>query len=578
MILQNIYEKIEKVCPNLVLFLTDDQDVVLLGAEHMTNLRELLVRQGTVLSNAYVDTPLCCPSRSSILTGRYVHNHGAINNSLEGHCSDRVWQETDFHARCVKLVHLQIAGYRTFFAGKYLNQYGRAESGGPAHVPPGWHWWQGLVGNSRYYNYSLSINGSEVWHGDHPDADYLTSVIEKQALQFLASLPPKSHDLPQHEAPFFMMLSTPAPHAPFTPQPKYEDKFPDLKAPRTANFNVRNDGTKHWLLRLGEQPLREELLDKVDDIFRNRLRTLLSVDDMLKKIVESLHEKELLDDTYIIFTSDNGFHLDQFSLPYDKRQPYEFDIRVPFVIRGPGVGKGVTLPHPISNVDLAPTLLSLAGVAVPKDMDGVSLKSFLLRHEVKEGASELRSKSPSLWLGSRTLLVEHSGEGFARTDGACGHLGPGMYGCDPEFDCKCTDSWNSSFACVRQIRLVSDDAIYTSNDASVSDINIQNSSRSRLKEDQDDHSKDSGTTITHKHQKLKGRTTIYSEPGSVRTAKDVVFCRWQDQEEFVEFYDLSEDPSQLMNAAGRLSAEQLLYYHALLDALVRCSGAACHVA
>lgn len=120
-------------------------------------------------------SPLCCPSRSSILTGQYVHNHHAKNNSLSGGCSSSSWQQGP-EKRSIS-TYMKSMGYKTFFGGKYLNRYGNPQVGGPQHVPPGWDEWYGLVGNSRYYNYTLSVNGQPEKHGDFYGPDYLTDLL-----------------------------------------------------------------------------------------------------------------------------------------------------------------------------------------------------------------------------------------------------------------------------------------------------------------------------------------------------------------------------------------------------------------
>lgn len=120
-------------------------------------------------------SPLCCPSRSSILTGQYVHNHHAKNNSLSGGCSSSSWQQGP-EKRSIS-TYMKSMGYKTFFGGKYLNRYGNPQVGGPQHVPPGWDEWYGLVGNSRYYNYTLSVNGQPEKHGDSYGPDYLTDLL-----------------------------------------------------------------------------------------------------------------------------------------------------------------------------------------------------------------------------------------------------------------------------------------------------------------------------------------------------------------------------------------------------------------
>ncbi|XP_063595975.1 N-acetylglucosamine-6-sulfatase-like isoform X1 [Penaeus indicus] len=504
---------IKKTQPNFVLILTDDQDVVLDGMLPMANVKKLIAREGLTLSNSFVASPLCCPSRSSILTGQYVHNHMAINNSLSGQCSGKRWQMGP--EKRTFATHLHKYGYETFFAGKYLNQYGDEKVGGVKHVPPGWDWWIGLKGNSRYYNYTLSINGVAEKHGADPNKDYLTKVISERAQEFLH----KS----SFEKPFFMMLSVPSAHAPFTPEPKYSGNFSSLKAPRTENFNIKAGEGKHWLMRQGVQPLPDDVVDKVDDVFRNRLRTLLTVDDMVKDVVEYLEAVDELKNTYLIFTSDNGYHLGQFSLPLDKREPYETDIRVPFTIRGPNIPSGMVSAFPTTNIDLAPTILDLAGVPIPKYMDGISLKSEITKtkstgvrvvlNSISLSEEEILKREyqvPGYPQVRRTMLVEHSGEGTEKNKG-CEFMGSGLSGCNPNFACKCEDSWNNTYSCLRQ----------------------------------------------------------------VSSEENFLFCKWDDGESFQEMYDLKSDPQQLNNTIGIIKRDVHKKLNNLLRNLKRCRGARC---
>jgi N-acetylglucosamine-6-sulfatase len=142
---------------NVLLLITDDQDVLIGGIDHMPILHKLLVEQGAIFPNAFVHTPICCPSRSSILTGKYLHNGGATNNSLAGNCHGRQWRESA-EKQSFGVLAQKYGGYMTGYVGKYLNQYGRCEADEPKEcghrVPPGWTMWQGLIGNSRYYNYT----------------------------------------------------------------------------------------------------------------------------------------------------------------------------------------------------------------------------------------------------------------------------------------------------------------------------------------------------------------------------------------------------------------------------------------
>lgn len=417
--------------PNMVFFLTDDLDLELGSMmKPLVKTRQLIEDAGVTFANAYVTTPLCCPSRSSIMTGRYVHNVGVKNNSLSGGCSSPEWQRGP--ERSAFAVDLQRAGYETFYAGKYLNRYGHKQAGGVRHVPPGWTNWNGLVGNSVYYNYTLSINGTPEKHGDSPHKDYLTDVLRDKALSFL------EHRADQRR-PFFMMLSTPAPHAPFTPAVRHRDEFPDVKAPRTPAFNVSANGTKHWLVRQAIHPIPEDVVSSIDEAYRNRLRTLLSVDDMVADVLSSLASKHLLNNTYVFFSSDNGYHLGQYSMPKDKRQPYETDIHVPMLVRGPGIVAGRVEQGVALNVDLAPTFLDLAGLPPREDMDGVSLKPLLL------GSTSRSSHS------RQSFLVEYSGEGEEEPHPGQCPTPKDMSGCDPEVECECEDSRNNTYLCTRQI-------------------------------------------------------------------------------------------------------------------------------
>ncbi|KAG8181894.1 hypothetical protein JTE90_026054 [Oedothorax gibbosus] len=422
---------------NIIIVLTDDQDITLGGLVPLKKINTLVSKQGAEFSNMFVTTPLCCPSRASILTGKYAHNHNIRNNSLDGNCNSLSWQKN--HEKETFAVYFKRAGYSTFYAGKYLNQYGTKASGGVKHIPPGWDHWAGLVGNSVYYNYSLSLNGKRVEHGSDPEKDYLTNVIFNKALNFL--------DKQNETKPFLMFLSPPAPHSPFTPDTPYQNNFSKLSAPRTPNFGVygKKNKDKHWLLRQVQEPLSDSVVNTIDSIFRNRWRTLLSVDDGVENLILKLKEKKLLENTYLFFTSDNGFHLGQFSLPTDKRQLYEFDIRVPLLVRGPDVQKDIQIKHPVLNIDLAPTFLELANIPVPKDYDGESFASFL------KNTSQTSSKRTS-------FIIEHQGESTRSAVPGCPQYGAGeVHTC--EIDCICEDSWNNTYTCVRHL---SDAANYIS--------------------------------------------------------------------------------------------------------------------
>ncbi|XP_077661804.1 N-acetylglucosamine-6-sulfatase-like isoform X3 [Eretmochelys imbricata] len=323
---------------NIVLILTDDQDTEIGGMTPMKKTQALIGQAGVSFTNAFTVTPLCCPSRSSILSGCYPHNHLVRNNSLEGNCSSLAWQKSQ--EPLAFPVYLQRQGYQTFYAGKYLNQYGHPAAGGIQHVPLGWKYWNGL--------------------------------------------------------------------------------------------------DKHWLVRQARSPMANTSIEFLDKAYRERWQTLLSVDDLVERVVGRLKALDLLASTYIFYTSDNGYHAGQFSLPIDKRQLYEFDIRVPLLVRGPGIKANQTRSEPILNIDLGPTFLDIAGLNVSQTaMDGQSFLPLLVT-----------PAQPSAWRAD--FLVQYTGEGFPDGDPACPALGPGVSQCFP--DCVCEDAFNNTYACVRTLR------------------------------------------------------------------------------------------------------------------------------
>ncbi|KAF7242217.1 N-acetylglucosamine-6-sulfatase [Varanus komodoensis] len=281
---------------NIILILADDQDVALGGMTPMKKTQLLIGQAGASFANAFAVTPLCCPSRSSILTGSYPHNHLVRNNSLEGNCSSPAWQK--FQEPYTFPVYLQKQGYQTFFAGKYLNQYGDPKAGGVQHVPMGWTYWLGLVGNSKYYNYTLSANGREEKHGALYEEDYLTDLITNRSLAFLQKF---------SRTPFLIVLSPPAAHSPWTAAPHYKSAYRTITAPRDGSFNVHGKD-KHWLLRQAKTPMSNTSIQFLDNVFKARWQTLLSVDDMVEKVLDELKALDLLGSTYVFYTSDHGYH------------------------------------------------------------------------------------------------------------------------------------------------------------------------------------------------------------------------------------------------------------------------------
>ena len=413
----------------------------------MVKTARVLGDHGVTFANMFVTTPLCCPSRSSLLTGKYAHNTNVVNNSIAGGCNSPAWQR-GLESKSSLSVVLKGLNYTTFYAGKYLNKYGKKSVGGVEHVPPGWDWWNGLVGNSKYYNYSLSVNGTEEKHGDKYENDYLTDVIGKMAKEFLSSR--FSTKTANKKEPFFMMLSVPAPHAPFIPAPKYQNSFPNVTAQRLPSFGVYGKD-KHWLLRQARSPLSEESLLFINETFRRRWQTLLSVDDLVQDVVSQLSTHGQLDDTFVMFLSDNGYHLGQFALPNDKRQLYEFDVRVPLIVRGPGVKKKTRSEDLVLNIDIAPTIIDLAGGGIRKDMDGISVRKSLIQDGTERDAFSLGSDPVR-----DSFTIEHSGEGNIAIPDHCPQKKQGGVG-ECKIDCVCEDAVNNTYVCIRTINAMKND-------------------------------------------------------------------------------------------------------------------------
>ena len=374
--------------PNLVMVLTDDQDVLLGSMQAMPKVKKLIVEQGVNFTNAFIATPICCPSRSSYVSGMYQHNHKCYQNGVndgpgrdetKGGCSSPYFQAAGGPESQSPAAVLKKAGYVTQYAGKYLNQYGTPNGGNVTHVPVGWDSWLGLVGNSRYYGYSVSRNGTSEPHGHDYNNDYFTDLIKNETLRFLDA----------HMAgpkPFFVWAATPACHGPNDPAPQYQDSFATPgTAPRTPNWNTGQVGKNEFNSLTYHPAMNVSAVAYSDITYRRRLEVLKSVDDLVEEVIDKLTAGGVLEKTVFLYTSDHGYHLGQFAMIYDKRTPYEHDVRIPFYVRLPKdlmtqdqmALVGSTSDAIVSNVDVAPSLAQLGGGQILSGYDGHSWATLL---------------------------------------------------------------------------------------------------------------------------------------------------------------------------------------------------------
>jgi len=366
--------------PNILFVLTDDQSFEALPY----GLPLLDSEPGghwVRFENAFFNTSLCCPSRATMLTGQYAHHHRVLTNKLGIRLDDTSTVAT----------WLDDAGYRTGLVGKYLNQYPFPQRGPVA--PPGWDTWVAFKGAIAYKDFD-TIDGQGVVKS-HPQG-YSTDVITKFAERFV--------DEPSPD-PFFLFLAYNAPHAPGTPAPRHQGEYRGLPIDHAPNFNEVDVSDKPRWVR--DRPLlTTKGIRKLDRNRRKAYESLLAVDEGIAQLFESLDDQGSLDDTIVVFMTDNGFSWGEHRFR-TKPCPYEECSRTPLLIRYPdGPESTRTVDDLVSNIDIAPTLTELAGATPASPVDGTSLVPFLeeTTPDTRDGILlEWRGveKLPSYW-GVRT--------------------------------------------------------------------------------------------------------------------------------------------------------------------------------
>lgn len=407
--------------PNIVLIQADD--IVRSDIRYMPNVKRLLAGAGTTFTNYNVPYPLCGPARASLLTGQLSHNNQVLANfkANDGGHYQFSTLPGKLNGRNSLAPWLKRAGYRTGFVGKYLNDYGTLDR---TEIPPGWDNWKALLDQSTYdyYNYAMNLNGKVRFWGDReyaeahlrlgtlssndaPDTfgqllgyfqeayqpfdyfgwqrprDYSMDVNGRMARNFVGNAA-------RSRKPFFLYYAPPGPHAedtnhiqglrPGAPTPdprppkRYENTFDHVKLPRGPAFNEEDVSDKASNVS-GLPKLNDAQIERITDSYRGRLGANKSIDDQVGKIVKALKRKRELRNTVIIFTSDNGYLQGEHRLAASKFMPFENALRVPMIMRGPGIKAKRKISRPALDIDLAPTILAAAKGRPGRVMDGMSV-------------------------------------------------------------------------------------------------------------------------------------------------------------------------------------------------------------
>ncbi len=372
--------------PNIVFILLDDvryDDIIGHPFVQLPNLARVIA-EGTSFTRMFTSAPLCSPSRAVFLTGQYPHNNGIVDNGERAEQSHRI-------VTFPRL--LQEAGYRTGFFGKW--HMGHDDD----TARPGFDKWVSFLGQGVYFDPPMNIDGTQV-----QAKGYMTDILTDAAISFITANP--------SDRPFLAFISQKASHPEihpghvrsFPPAPGDEALYADAVLPRLPSWRAPLQGKPALARPVDFSDPRSPAGGLPDAVIKDRLRMLSAVDRSVGKLLETLTAKGILDETIFIVTSDQGFFYGEFGLAQERRLAYEPSIRIPFVIRYPKAAKpGATATGLASNVDVAPTLLQLAGAAIPAAMDGRSLKGAL-----GNPAADLR----------RDMLIEYySDSEFPRVQG-----------------------------------------------------------------------------------------------------------------------------------------------------------------
>ena len=399
--------------PNVILITTDDQTLEEMRVLARTS--SWIGGRGASFDRAYISYPLCCPARASILSGQYMHNNGVRGNGgPQG--GWQAFRGGGTEARALP-VWLQNAGYHTVQIGKYMNGWG------PPPVPPGWDEWYGkfsefdsaLHGARIYYSYRLyedppadggvpCPSGSPAAPGEpftchygNSGADYQTDVLRDKAVEAIHRL--GGEEDPRR--PFFINLAFNAPHSPYIPAPRHWGHYAGLPIEEPRGLNEKRIGDKpRFLRRLPKLGKRKRRIN--EERRRTRLEMLLSVDEAVDAVGRALAAENELTNTYLIFTSDNGYFSGEHRIRQGKYLPHEPSSHVPLLLSGPGIPAGVVSEELVSNVDIAETIRNMAGAQAALPQDGRSLLPFA-------ASPDLQTRRPLLLEGDTGPGIDDEG-------------------------------------------------------------------------------------------------------------------------------------------------------------------------
>jgi arylsulfatase A-like enzyme len=392
--------------PNFLVIQTDDQSLRQLystwltargrKARTMPRTLDQIGRQGISFNRYYVTYPLCCPSRATLLSGRYAHGHRVLSNEAPRGGYDNGFRPNPIYRQNLA-PWLQDLGYRTVHIGKFMNNYGGKDEPAETDVPPGWSVWETTATDNStrlYYGYRLNVNGAiqgpfgdpgyaDSGLRDHPSCRDLEQLFGVCNHQIDAVTRRAQEQLTENPgAPFFMLVDYIAPHgdrgAPIGPEPapRHYDSAIRTPLPKPPSFNERDISDKPSFIRDDAEGLDPRAVRRIRIEYQKGLESLRTVDEGVGRLLNVLRELGELENTYVFFTTDNGFFFGEHRLERAKFLPYEAATRAPLLVRGPGIRRSSRSGELVANIDIAPTILELAGARATRPIEGRSLVPF----------------------------------------------------------------------------------------------------------------------------------------------------------------------------------------------------------